>query len=134
MDAPDTSRPTPTPIPKFKKPTIRKASISKSGVLELSFSSANDQAGSCAVSLAVSTRSGAAFKRVKSLTSTSTTYTTKLNSSGIKNGPLKRVYIKLTKTCPYGSGATTGQLTFKQSAKGKITSLARLIAHLKRLP
>jgi hypothetical protein len=134
MDAPDTSRPTPTPIPKFKKPTIRKASISKSGVLELSFTSANDQAGSCAVELAVSTRSGASFKKVKSLTTTSTAYSAKLNNSGIKGGPLKKVFIKLSKTCPYGSGATTRQLTFKQSSKGKLHSLARLISHLKRLP
>ena len=134
MDAPDTSRPTPTPTPTFVLPVIKKAVISKTGVFDLSIRTANDQTGSCALSLAVGAKSNSSFKTVKRLSATSTTYTGRLTKTKIGKGSLKRAYLKVTKSCSYGSGSAKAQIRFAQTPKGKITSLSRLVAHLKKLP
>jgi hypothetical protein len=134
MDAPDIARPTATPIPTFKKPLIRKASISKAGVLTLLVTDANDRGRSCSVSLAVSSKPTSSFRVVKALTTKYSTYSATLSGSRIKSGPLKRAYLRISKSCAYGSGATTAQLTFQQSGKGKIGTLSKLANHLRGLP
>ncbi len=136
INVPDTSQPspTPTPVPEFRSPIMSKAAISKAGVLELGIESVNDQLGLCSAELSVSSKPTGAFKRVKLLRTTTTTYTGRLSNSSIKRGSLKKVYLRVSKRCPYGSGSTTSQLSFKQIPRGKISSLSQLISRLKGLP
>ncbi len=132
MDAPEVTQPTPTP--QFRVPIVKRATISKSGILDLVVSSVNDGAGVCSSELAVSSKPTGGFKRVKSLTVVGTTYSGRLRNSGIGRGSLKRAYLKVSKSCPYGSGGATAQLKFKQTASGKIRSISQLISRLKKLP
>ncbi len=134
MDAPEVTQPRPTATPRFQPPMIKRASISSAGAFDLVVSSVNDRSGACSSELAVSAKPTGVFKRVKSLVAEGTTYSGKLRNSGIGRGSLKRAYLRVSKSCPYGSGAATAQLRFKQSASGRIRSLSQLISRLKRLP